>query len=472
MPNLYRTRWPHVCRRCLGPIAAGDAAIHRADDRETASSAFFYHPDCLIDVDPEAAILGFESALAWDESSSETAEPGLYNVAPESIGCPKFRALRATARKRADQWRARHNRSVGSRRSAALRFARPSLDRMSRDRQGRPRVSLLCVRLDTGSLGDERVFVDSTLVSSRREYVLVEMTAGEPVELPWQPFIGALCIVSPSAKPTRRLIERFVRIEAMGIAAPMLVLLGPAGAARDRCERTLRGLLDESGFAGDLAVSFCAETLDAAAAAALGAALDETLSIEAPDVGNDGRASAVAVLEEICRDEREPSYVSALVATRKRSDTLDAALRARASRCAAHCLGYAPARRAAVELLSSLAPLEDPAPLRTAWLAELGRGRDVSKLARLLEAELVRCKDRGMWSALLDVLRAEKKRSTSFSARLALLRSSRDRAIAADLKTWADSTDAPSALELRATAWFIEDDLARAQLASSGRYEP
>jgi hypothetical protein len=69
MPNLDRTRWPHVCRRCLGPIAAREAAIHRAADCETARSERFDHPDCLIDVDPEAASLRFERARPQSTSS-------------------------------------------------------------------------------------------------------------------------------------------------------------------------------------------------------------------------------------------------------------------------------------------------------------------------------------------------------------------------------------------------------------------
>ena len=72
MPNLDRTRRPHVSRRCLGPVAAREAAIHRASDRETARSELFDHPDCLIDVDPEAASLGLESAIAQNTSSGRS----------------------------------------------------------------------------------------------------------------------------------------------------------------------------------------------------------------------------------------------------------------------------------------------------------------------------------------------------------------------------------------------------------------
>jgi hypothetical protein len=455
---MYRTRWPHTCRRCRGAIAAGEAAIHRANFTETADSPWFYHADCLIDVDPAAANYGLHNAIAWQFLSDDATEPRARNVADTDVGCPDLAALSALASQRFDQWYELVKLCDAQRkRKESVPVSRFSLREMSRDRQGRPRVSLLCVLVGLDSFGaagvvNERLFTDYTLVSSLREYVLSEMTKLVALELPWEPIVGSLCIVSTRAKPTRRVLDRLLRLKAMGLPEPVLLLLGPADAQRDRCERALRSLLDEAGFVGDEAVSLCAETLDEASATMLGALLDEAISLDGVDEASEGHERTIAMLEEACREGRAQSYVSALVVARKRAATLDAAMAARATTCALQCLAHEPAQRAAVELLSVLPPMGDPTPLRALWIKELGRTREVSTLALAIEAELARRKDRAMWWALFTLIRATKTRSPRSSAWLSRLRACREAALAAELNTWAATILDARAIEARAVA--------------------
>ncbi len=455
MATLLVARFAHHCRRCGDALDVGDVIIDRSLVEDTESSTSAYHPECVLDVDPYAVRVCMDSTAVFQQwiaaPDSTPADPRwvLRSFSGGAINYPRRDELLALARTRVERIEELHREASARRRRKVTEPAqRAARSEISRDRKGRPRVSLLCAYIGREHLGDSgfietQVLVDDTVTSSLREYVLVEMQKHAPVEFPWQPIVGAISVASTHTKITRRSIERFLQWKSMDLPEPVLFLVGPAGAQRDQCERTLRALLDEAGFVGDNATVHCASELTRECLSALGAALDEAISIEAPsvEVDLDARARALAVLEEVTREQRRDAYSGALALVHKQSRGMSAEMKARASLCAARCLAHEPAQKIALALLQSLPPLKGPAVLREAWISELSESRTVSKAATAIERELTRAKDSAMHAALLALIRAEKKASARALAWLATLASATDHSVASDLKTWADSLD-------------------------------
>jgi hypothetical protein len=174
---------------------------------------------------------------------------------------------------------------------------------------------------------------------------------------------------------------------------------------------------------------------------ALGAALDEGISLDAArdEPALDERTRALSALETACEEQRRDAYAAALTLVHKRSRGMSAEMKARAARCAARCLAHEPAQKIALAVIRALPPVKDPVELRSAWIDELRDARLVSKTATAIELELLRAKDAGMHRALLALICAEPKAAARSARWIGMLSSSRDRAIAGDLKTWAES---------------------------------
>jgi hypothetical protein len=452
MAALFVTQWPHNCRRCADPIAVGEVVIDRRLVSDDATSSTVYHPRCLLDVDPWSTRNALDPQAMFQQwvanPDPDPAQPRWLAVddARTAVEFADREALLSVARSRLARTSAlEHDAAARRRRKVAEPAPRAPRNEMSVDRKGRPRVSLIVGYVGREHLGDsillESVFVDDSISSSLREYVLVEMQKHAPLDLPWQPIVGALCIASSYTKITRRAIERFVQWKSMDLPVPALFIVGPPGAPRDQCERTLRALLDDAGFVGDEAAVCCAASLDRDALVALGAALDEGISLDAArdEPALDERTRALSALETACEEQRRDAYAAALTLVHKRSRGMSAEMKARAARCAARCLAHEPAQKIALAVIRALPPVKDPVELRSAWIDELRDARLVSKTATAIELELLRAKDAGMHRALLALICAEPKAAARSARWIGMLSSSRDRAIAGDLKTWAES---------------------------------
>jgi hypothetical protein len=452
MAALFVTQWRHNCRRCSDSIAVGEVVIDRRLATDDPTSSTVYHPRCLLDVDPWSTRDALDPQAMLQEwvanPDPDPAQPRWVAVdnARSAVDFADREALLSVARSRLARMNAlEHDASARRRRKVAEPAPRAPRNEMSVDRKGRPRVSLILGYVGREHLGDSTLlanfFVDDTITSSLREYALIEAQKNSPVDLPWQPIVGALCVASSYTKITRRAIERFLQWKAMDLPVPALFIVGPPGAQRDQCERALRALLDDAGFVGDEAAVCCASSLDRDGMVALGAALDEAVSLDAPreEALVDERARVLAALEAAFEEQRRDAYAAALALVQKRSRGMSAEMKARAARCAARCLAHEPAQKLALAVIQALPPVKDPAELRAAWIDELRAARSVSKTATAIELELLRAKDAGMHRALLALICAEPKAAARSARWIGMLSSSVDRSIAADLKTWAES---------------------------------
>lgn len=463
MSALYRTALPHRCRRCREPIEVGSVVIDRFRSLEEASSSI-YHPACLIDVDPNAAhaaLVPNAVFVAWIPNGSDASGTPLWTTRKwtgSDVPLADREALVALCAQRTDRIAALYDEASSKRRrKVAEATTKTARDEISRDPKGRPRVSLHFAFIGRDHLNnpfDSERLADQTLRSPLREYVLVETAKKPPIELPWQPFVGALCFVSSYAKLTKHALDRFLQWKALDAPTPALFIIGPAGAARDERERDVRVLLDQAGFFADEAAVLCAETIDDESIASLGALLDESVTIEGAteEAVADLRERAVSVLESTVRERRAEAYVGALSFVRRNARGMTPAMKATAAECAMAALSHEPARRAAIALIQALPPAEDVAPLRELWLQSLRASKRLPTGAEELFKELVRAKDKRCFHELAALLAAEKKPSARSEAWLTLFESCTDRAVAEPLKTWADSIDAKDPRKPKALA--------------------
>lgn len=450
MSYVFRTHYPHECARCREPIELSDDAIDREYATEFQRTSSIYHAECLVDVDPYYASYALNPVHALPATLMSNPPKDLrwmHLTRKEGVDREKRDALRD----RADALVARGNEvSIAERarrrRKVSEPVARRDTSEMSRDRKGRPRVSLM-----TSLIGREHALataeqpgkLDAQLLSPLREYVLLEMEKHPPIDFPWQPCVGTLCIAWAETKVTRRAIERFLQWKSLDQPTPVLCIVGGDPAQRDATERALRALLDEAGYVGDQAATAHVTALHRAHCGPLFATLDEAISIEGPSVSakvsEDPRTRALALLVEATDEDRKDAYAGALSLLIKQWRGMSDAMKEEAAQRAARCLSHEPAQKAALQLLATLPPARDPAPLRAAWIELLRASRSVSKAATATQALLARAKDDTRFQALLELVMAEPKATARGEAWLWLLTNCVDRAVAERLNPWAET---------------------------------
>lgn len=405
----------------------------------------------MVDVDPIAA----RDALALDATftayipdGSDASGTPLYTTRQwrgSDVALPERESILALATDRAQRVRSLREEAKSKRRRKVTESeTKTARDQISRDAKGRPRVSLHYAHIGRDSLlleAEAKVLVDQTILSSRREYVLVESRKELVVDLPWQPLVGALCVISSQMKITKNVLDRFVQWKTLGTPTPVLFILALAGPERDERAVLARALLDEAGFIADEAAVLCAEKLDEESVAALACTLDEVVTIEGAreEAVSDLRERAVAMLESTVQERRVDAYKSALTLVRKHARGMTAAMKASAVKCAMEALSHEPARRAAIGLIQALPPAEDVAPMRALWLELLSESRTVPVLANTLLDELVRANDTQCFDALVELLRKERNPSTRSEAWLSAFDRCTVRTPAEPLKTWVDT---------------------------------
>ncbi len=425
------------CRRCGEDIASGDAAVHRFTLIATEIPRMFYHPRCLLDVDADTLVFSLDPSAAGETDDEIAAIVGPSRViVGKSVNVEGREALYAAAKARVQQLEKIRRESVKRRSRKVVEGGKKvrRKDEIAVDRKGRPRVGVLFAFVGRdgfgGEEGEEQVLPDKTLRSSLREYVLIESGKYAPLEIPWQPNIGALMIVRAGARVTHHALQRLLTWASYDLPAPVLWIVGPDAAERDASEQKLRALIDEAGMVGDEARVVCTDRFDDGGVVALGLALDEALSIEAPDaVSVDPREKLVAMLESTVREKRTGGYARALALVSNRLRGMTPEMKARAADCAIACMRHKHAFSSGFALLAAQ-PHRRGQPELRALLGDILRGsRVVTKDASSLWGLLCEWEDAGRYEAVLEVVLGESKASARSLPLLGWLESCSDRSI-------------------------------------------
>lgn len=469
MAALYRTALSHRCRRCRAAIAPGSVVIDRTRAIEEVAS-WVYHPACLIDVDPADARRALDPEAVFVAYALDGAEP---NGAPRfssrqwrgaEIALPERDALFALADERVRRTQALVQRARDKRRKKMdPSDARLARDEITRDARGCPRVSLHFAFFGRDARGSDlsaKVLIDATIRSQKREYVLAEARAIAEPELPWQPFVGALCLWASGVELGRDALAKLSLWKAHGVATPAFVVLGARSAQRDRCEQRARWLLDQAGFSADRALVCFAETLTDESVDALGERLDEHVQIEGARVEPviDAREGAVALLESALRDERVDAYATALETVKKRVRGMPVELTARAANLAVRALAHPPARKAALALIEALPPASDVSGMRALWLELYLSSATMSSFCYALYRQLVRAEDRATTYAIAERLMREPRDAAATEIMLNMIHACPDRALSEPLQRWGESLaddDPRKALVLRSARYLL-----------------
>ncbi|MFO0558063.1 MAG: hypothetical protein U0269_08585 [Polyangiales bacterium] len=239
---------PLLCARCATPITA--MALRRY--RRPAH----YHIDCAIDVDAELARSTLDDA--------QTSFEGLEALA-------SLARARCAARADANRLTKKHKN---------LEPVEPA-----RDRQGRPRVRVVCWHSTEGSTRapgrgcfDSSTFgEDSTLTSSIREYVFVAHRKSADLRIdPSQPWVAGAYWQDASARVSPG-NPKLVEWKALSLPSPVLVIVGSEAEDQSKCDALairLRALVEKSGFNPDECPVVCGTRDDEAFRERLRLALD------------------------------------------------------------------------------------------------------------------------------------------------------------------------------------------------------
>ncbi|MBL8683481.1 MAG: hypothetical protein JNK05_30205 [Myxococcales bacterium] len=436
-----------ACRRCGELIAAGEAAVSRFSLDLALIPRMFYHPRCLLDVDP--LMLRF----SLDPSTEGTTSPGLEAITGAVRIVRSSRVyfegrdeLFAAVKQRVQQIERIEKEASEQRRRKVVEGGKKIRRKaeIAVDHRGRPRVGVLVAYAGRDALGgavrEETVLPDKTLRSSLREYAFIEPTKYAPLALPWQPNIGALFVAMAGAKLTHHALQRMLTWASYELPNPVLWIIGPSATERDATEQKLRALLDEAGFVGDEARSVCTEAFDESAAAAVGVVLDEALSIEMPDtVMVDPREKLLAMLEDVVREKRAGGYARALGLVTKRLRGMSPEMKARAADCAIACLGDKAAFSSAMELLVSQPHRRGVPELRAALSGLLQGSKVVTKDATAVWDLLAAWGDEGRFAVLADLVVREAKPSGRTPTLLEWLSACVDPAVGERLSAFAET---------------------------------
>ncbi|MBL8684767.1 MAG: hypothetical protein JNK05_36665 [Myxococcales bacterium] len=291
-----------LCRRCGEAVATGRTCI--AAPQLAVSGLGKYrsnrlHPACALDVSAEALVALFdEDSLVFDGRE----------------------ALEAVARERLAR-RASVNCRSKKKKDDDVEPDPPAIE-LARDPRGRPRVRVLFVGSGSWSLPSgeadpfslEEVLRDATLVSSKREYVFVRHSSGNSLAIdPSQPWAACVYWQKVDNGVAWAHGGKVADWCALGLAAPILVVLG-AGAdvddKRDAIVQQLRKLAAKGGFDADDCPVVASPTVGAGLVEALALALDERADQVSGELSSDRVARTIDQLEALVREGREEAVVA------------------------------------------------------------------------------------------------------------------------------------------------------------------
>lgn len=451
MPALYRSELAHVCRRCRAPIAVGSVVIDRSRSIEEPAS-LVYHPACMIDVDPAGARRALDpdaEFLAYIPDGTQPNGMPVYRTRAwrgAALALPDRDALFALAAARAQ--RIVELSAVAKRKRSAsppsLEPDRSAVDALARDARGCPRVSLHFAFFGRDARWSDRsarVLIDASFRSPKREYVLAEDAKRPPPELPWQPYVGALCLWAADVALGRAAVERLVQWRVCSVDTPAFFVLGASSRDRDGCERAARAALDQAGFAADRALVCFADELCDESVASLAQRLDEHLALpsRAPATALDPRDAAVAELDRAVREGRVDAYASVLAMVKKRARRLSPACKSLAADAAVRALAHGPARKAALALIEALPPASDVSVMHALWREMYAVSNRMNSLSYALFEQLVRAKDGATTRVLFDALINDEPSEAASMSLMSLLHRCPNGALFEPMRAWSEA---------------------------------
>jgi hypothetical protein len=299
----------HPCRRCAKPIAENEPALRAQNGFESLRAV------CVLrdrSDDPRAQSMVYHLRCAVD----------VHHVAASHAlsRCP------ATMQGR-DAMLALANARIAAKLRTTKKTQRPALEPAT-DPSGRPRVRVIFVAssndvlptepqaLRRASLLDlDTTVVDTTIRSPLREYALHRHEAAQDLEPePSQPTVAGLFWQKTTAGVVAVFAKRLAEWRSLGLASPVLVVVGPGASDSDVLDPLvlkLRSLVERAGFDPDDAPVVSGESVDAALLEALALALDERCGVGAgPSTTSARSEGAIANLERVVAEGRDEALIA------------------------------------------------------------------------------------------------------------------------------------------------------------------
>ncbi len=339
------------CTRCKEPLAKSQLVISRSFYGEiTLSNAAwlsvpYYHPQCALDISPEAT----RDALRMNETKFEGREELYALTVTRMVAKLKLIDARRAAKKKGT--------------TAEIPAIEPA-----RDRFGRPRVRVYWAGsfVSAGADANEafaKLAPDSTLASALREYELlpfVKVTKKSLDDDPSQPLIGAVYATISSVRLASSQKEKLVAWKAENIPTPLIWVLDAARepALVDARVLELRAAMDAAGYVGDEAHVVVTHSMDQDAITAVGRAMDEALGFAElrEQTADPGKRAAERLRELVTNNDRE-GLVPALEIAAKCLRGTHVHVKAQLAEDASKCLSFLPALVPALWLLHAVRAL-------------------------------------------------------------------------------------------------------------------
>jgi hypothetical protein len=442
--------------------AAFDPATLEADDPamsaigRTRNNTAWHHVDCALDVDLDSMTTVLQRCKERDAELER-----LYRVA-------------------LDRQRVRN--AIVRARSGGAAVSDLVLDRIApaRDRQGRPRVSVLAVGSGASStswvgLTMESIMRDASFASPKREYVFHTFSSGFAHEVatdPSQPIVASLFISIASVKVVKAQRDKLAALRAINAPAPRLWIVGPETRDRKTLDAKvleLRAELDRAGFCGDEALVLASEKVDEDALRTLVAMLDDERPASATTTTANAFATRIALVEQAL-DHNDTEQIASQIEqltqtiasnTRAAPKEYDEPTRAKLVALGYRALAHTAARRGALVLLYRFAPKANIEAIHACARSMFTEpGRSLSKDFDLAASILTACNDATRFALYAEGVTAPncpKRRRDALARYLDLCA---DRTVAARLIVTSEALKSkdPRKLELEALAARIHSN--------------
>jgi hypothetical protein len=360
----------------------------------TRSNTAWHHVECAIDVDLDSM-----TPLLQRRKERDAELERLYRVALE-----RRRVRNAITRARAG--------------GAAVPDLVIERVAPARDRQGRPRVSVVTVGSGASitswvGMAMDSLMRDATFASPKREYVFHTFSsryAHQVATDPSQPIVASLFISIASVKLVKAQRDKLAALRAINAPLPRLWIVGPEvrdPATLDAKVLELRAALDRAGFSGDDAIALASETINEDALRSLVAMLDDERPASATMTKGSAFATRLALVAQSLDDQDEERIASQIEQlarsissnTGGAPDEFDDETRAKLVAIGERAIEYTSARRSALELLYRFASNADRSKVYACvrrMFAEPGRA--LSKDFDLAAGILTTQNDRGRFA--------------------------------------------------------------------------
>ncbi len=401
------------CFRCGSEIAPTEIAAtytSALSNQYSRDGQGHYHPACLVDLSAETALGLLSPTCPPFEDRAR-----LYQLASD-------RALLIKAAKLGEKARAK----LGE---------LPAVEQ-ARDPMGRPRVRVLltgnAASLDPRLFDADGTFVideavrdyvrDRTIVAPLREYVLVQQLSSPNLYIdPSQPIVAGVMIMHVATAPASAYKARVADMRALGLAAPILCVLGASDAAViDAYVLELRTLVEQAGYSADECPVLTAEQRSRALFEALAHKLDEHVRDGAVEAEADAAVRAAAQLARTVDEGAIEAISTALKRALKVVRRARVAEKRAIAEGAVRCLRWESTRRIAIELIDLSAadvPLEPVLAAIDDVLAARALNADLAPLCAIVRGREggEDALDRALLAAVIDAKPGSKRSEVLFA---------------------------------------------------------